>query len=174
MILLNERRREMIEVLDLSDSEITEVLERVGYAHLACCVDGKPYVVPVHYGFSEGNIFIYTTEGKKADIIAKNAAVCLQIEDVVDNRNWKSVIVDGEAVKLERGEERDRALNAVVAVNPTLTPAVSIRWLDEWVRENVEVIYRIDVKATSGRRSLDRSSSPPIIPGRSGHSDLDD
>lgn len=164
----------MIEVLDMSESEITELLARVGYGHLACCVDEKPYVVPVHYGFSGGKIYIYTTEGKKADIIAKNAAVCLQIEEVIDNRNWKSVIVDGEAVKLERGEERDRALDAVVAVNPTLTPAVSIRWLDEWVRENVEVIYRIEVKTTSGRRSLDREGSPQIVPGRSGHKELDD
>lgn len=164
----------MIEVLDLSDTEIREVLERVGYAHLACCVDGKPYVVPVHYGFSEGKIYIYTTEGKKADIIAQNPAVCLQIEEVVDNRNWKSVIVDGVALKLERGDERDRALDAVVAVNPTLTPAVSIRWLDEWVRENIEVIYRIDATATSGRRSLDRVGSPPIIPGRSGRGEMQD
>lgn len=147
----------MIEVLDLSNSEISEILARVGYGHLACCRDGKPYVVPVHYGFSDGKIYLYTTEGKKADIIAQNPAVCLQVEEVANNRNWKSVIVDGEAVRLYRGEERDKAIEAVVAVNPTLTPAVSIRWLDDWVRENIEVIYRIDAIATSGRRSLDRS-----------------
>ena len=164
----------MIEVLDLSDSEITELLERVGYGHLACCRDDKPYVVPIHYGVSDGSIYIYTTEGKKADIIAKNSAVCLQVEEVVDNRNWKSVIVDGRAVKLQPGEERDRALDAVVAVNPTLTPAVSIRWLDEWVRENIEVIYRVEPTAKSGRRSLDRTGAPPIVPRRSGQSKMQD
>ena len=154
----------MIEVLDLSDSEITELLARVGYGHLACCRDEVPYVVPVHYGFREERIYIYTTEGKKADIIEVNPLVCLQVEDVRDNRHWESVIVDGIAVKIEDGEEREKALDAVVAINPTLTPAVSIRWLDEWVRENIEVIYRIDVKSTSGRRSRDRSDSPNIIP----------
>lgn len=154
----------MIEVVDLSDAEIDEVLARVGYGHLACCRDGRPYVVPVHYGYADGTVYIYTTEGRKADIIAVNPAVCLQIEEVVDNRNWISVILDGKATRLAAGPERDLALNAVVAVNPTLTPAVSIRWMDEWVRENIEVIYRIDRIATSGRRSLDRTGASTIIP----------
>jgi uncharacterized protein len=164
----------MIEILDLSDDEIAKLLERVGYGHLACCRDDRPYVVPIHYGVSGGNIYVYTTEGKKADIITKNPAVCLQVEDVVDNRNWKSVIVDGTAVKLKPGEERDKALDAVVAVNPTLTPAVSIRWLDEWVRENIEVIYRIEPISMSGRRSLDRTGGPSIVPRRSRQSKTQD
>ncbi len=154
----------MIEVLDLSKDEITELVGLVGYGHLACCRDDKPYVVPVHYGFSGGIVYIYTTEGKKADMLAANPAVCLQVEEVIDNRNWKSVILDGMAVRLPHGVERDKALEAVVAVNPTLTPAVSIRWMDEWVRENIEVIYRIDVTASSGRRSADRTGSSNIIP----------
>ncbi len=154
----------MIEVVDLSESEITDLLKRVGYGHLACCKEGKPYVVPVHYAFEDGGIYIYTTEGKKADIIAVNPAVCLQVERVVDNRNWESVIVEGIAAKLPRGAERDKALESVVAVNPTLTPAVSIRWLDEWVKENIEVIYRVTPTTTSGRRSLDRAGTPTIIP----------
>lgn len=154
----------MIEVLDLSDNEISELLARVGYGHLACCRDRQPYVVPVHYGYRNDKIYIYTTEGKKADIIAENPSVCLQIEEVHDNRHWQSVIIDGLAVRLQHGDERDKALDAVVAINPTLTPAVSIRWLDDWVRENIEVIYRIDVTGASGRRSRDRSDSPSIVP----------
>lgn len=159
----------MIEIFDLSDSEIKELLARVGYGHLACCRDDKPYVVPVHYGYSGETIYIYTTEGKKADIIADNPSVCLQIEEVHDNRHWQSVIVDGQAVKLGPGDERDKALDAIVSVNPTLTPAVSIRWLDEWVRENIEVIYRIDVDMMSGRRTRDRSHSPSIVPQQTAH-----
>ena len=55
----------MIEVKDLSENEITEILSRIGYGHLACCRNDEPYVVPVHYAYDNGNIFIYTTEGKK-------------------------------------------------------------------------------------------------------------
>ena len=156
----------MIEVEELSDSEITEVLGRVRYAHLACCRGSYPYVVPVHYAFEDGSIFIFTTEGKKADIIKENPNVCLQAEEVTDNQHWVSVIVDGVAERLTVGPEHDRALDLIVAVNPTLTPAVSIRWMDLWVRENIEAIYRIIPTTMSGRRAVDRTGKTPFARGK--------
>ena len=154
----------MLEVLDLSESEIAQLLERVGYGHLACCRDGKPYVVPIHYGYAEDKIYVYTTEGKKSEIISENPNVCLQVEEVIDERRWQSVIVEGQAVRLTASDAREEAIAAVTAVNPTLTPAVSIRWMDAWVRENIEAVYRIDIEGTSGRRSLDRSGRSEIVP----------
>ena len=154
----------MIEVKDLSENEITEILSRIGYGHLACCRNDEPYVVPVHYAYDNGNIFIYTTEGKKYEIIKENPNVCLQVEELVNDHHWQSVIVDGVAEQLSAGAERDRALELIVARNPTLTPAVSIRWLDEWVRENREVVYRVTPTATSGRRSIDRTGSSLYAP----------
>jgi nitroimidazol reductase NimA-like FMN-containing flavoprotein (pyridoxamine 5'-phosphate oxidase superfamily) len=161
----------MIEVKELSENEIALILSRVGYGHLACCRGYQPYVVPVHYAFDDGDIIIYTTEGKKTEFIKENPNVCLQIEEVIDNQQWQSVIIDGSAVQLDSGAERDRALELIVAVNPTLSPAVSIRWMDNWVRENIEVVYRITPTATSGRRSVDRLGSAHVIPTRGGGKD---
>ncbi len=154
----------MIEVSDLSESEIREVLGRVGYGHLACSRENLPYVVPVHYAYDEGSIFIFTTEGKKFEIINENPHVCLQVEDITDNQHWISVIVDGVAAQIPNGPEHDRALELIIKVNPTLTPAVSIRWMDNWVRENIEVVYRITPTATSGRRSINRLGDKPFVP----------
>lgn len=154
----------MIEVEDLSENEITELISRIGYAHLACCRDDRPYVVPVHYAYSDGVVFIYTTEGKKFEIIKENPNICLQVEEVVDNRHWTSVIVDGIASQIKQGPERDKALELIKAVNPTLAPAVSIRWMDNWVRENIEVIYRVTPMATSGRRSVNRLGDAAFVP----------
>lgn len=175
--LLDYRKRHavevniMIEIEDLSENEIIEMLERVGYGHLACCRDDRPYVVPIHYAFDAGNIYIYTTEGKKADIVRKNPNVCLQIEEVKDNFTWQSIIVDGTVTRVEYGEEHDLALKLIVSANPTLTPAVSIRWMDEWVRENIEVIYRLTPAATSGRRAVNRMGNTPFVPGGIGAKD---
>ena len=154
----------MIEVEDLSESEVIEFLGRVGFGHLACCRDNRPYVVPVHYAYDAGLIFIYTTEGKKFEIISENPNVCLQVEDVTGNQHWTSVVVDGVAEQIKHGPEHDRALKLIVAVNPTLTPAVSIRWLDDWVRENIEVVYRVTTTATSGRRSVNRMGDTQFVP----------
>ncbi len=146
----------MIQVEELSDSAINDMLTRVGYGHLACSRDDQPYIVPVHYAFVSGKIFIYTTEGKKFEIIKTNPRVCLQVEEVTNNQHWTSVIVDGVAEQITNPAERRKAIDLVVAVNPTLTPAVSIRWMDNWVRENIPVVYRVTPTATSGRRTVNR------------------
>ena len=73
----------MIEVEDLIEREIVEILSRVGYAHLACCRDNRPYVVPVHYAYDDGTIFIFTTEGKKFEIIRENPNVELLLSDLL-------------------------------------------------------------------------------------------
>ena len=143
----------MIEVKELTDDEIIELLKSAGYGHLGCSRGNEPYVVPIHFAFDDGEIFVYTTEGKKYEIIKQNPRVCLQAEEVIDNQHWQSVIVDGEATQIIDETERERAMKLILAVNSTLTPAVSVRWLDSWVRENIEVIYRIHPLEMSGRRS---------------------
>ena len=156
----------MIEIEDLSDREIEELLSRVGYGHLACSINDDPYVVPVHFAYRNRQIFVYTTDGKKSHIIDQNPRVCLQAEEVVDNQNWESVIVTGVAEKIIRPDEREAALAAITKVNPTLTPAVSIHWLDNWIRENIEVVFRITPVRTTGRRAVPPSpDSPDIVPG---------
>lgn len=143
----------MIEVKELSETEINKVIERNDFAHLACSRNDRPYVVPVHYANDEGVIYIYTTEGKKTDIIDLNQLVCIQIEEITDSQHWTSVIVDGTAERISARDERDHAIDLITKINPTLTPAVSVHWMDDWVKENREVVYRITPSATSGRRA---------------------
>lgn len=141
----------MLQVRELSNTEIEEILSRVGYGHLACTRDDRPYVVPIHYAYSDGVIFIYTTEGKKFEIIRSNPRVCLQVEEVEANQDWRSVIVEGTAEEIADGDEREKAIAMVVAANPTLTPALVVRWMDNWVRENIPVVYRVKIEVASGR-----------------------
>ena len=149
----------MIEVQEMDDKQIEELLHRVHYGHLACTDGKRPYLVPIHFAYSPPFVFIYTTEGKKSEIIRRNPHVCLQLEEVKDNTNWSSVILDGDAEELTDNTLREEAINAIAQVNPTLTPAVSIHWMDNWVRENIEVIYRITIRERSGRASVSRRDS---------------
>lgn len=141
----------MIEVQEMANEEIEEVLQSVGYGHFACARNNKPYVVPISYAYSKPNIYIYTTEGKKSDIIKDNPQVCLQIEDVIHNGNWRSVVFNGKAELITDREEREDVLKLILKTNPTLTPAISIRWMDNWVRENREMVYRIRPTSVTGR-----------------------
>lgn len=157
----------MVEIEEMRDEEIGETLERLNYAHLACSKDDHPYVVPVHYVFDGTHIFIYTTEGKKAEMLRSNPKICLQAEDVKDNSNWVSVIAFGEVEQLVEEDARQEALDLILKANPRLTPAISVRWMDSWVRENVEVIYRFRPRKVTGRRTVDRKGKEPLT-GKSG------
>lgn len=150
----------MIEIQEMNDKDVRKELSRLNFAHLACCRNNHPYVVPVHYAYDGENLYVYTTEGKKAEIIRVNPEICLQAEDVVDNENWVSVMVIGEADQIMDEEGRQAALDLILKINPKLTPAISVRWIDSWVRENVEVIYRIEPRMLTGRRTVKRDHPP--------------
>lgn len=152
----------MIAVEEMSTGQIKEVLARVGYGHLGMARGVQPYIVPIHYAYADPDIYVYTTEGKKTDIISANPQVCLQVEELTSDEDWASVIVSGEAVRLKKKADREKALEFILAINPTLTPAVSIRWMDSWVRENVEVIYRITPRMMTGRQTIEYGHSAEL------------
>jgi len=155
----------MIEIEEMRPNEAREVLGGLNYAHLAMAKDNIPYVVPVHYAFDGQDLFVYTTEGKKSDIIGINPEICLQAEDVEDNENWKSVIVSGKAEQITDEDARQKALDLILKINPNMTPAISIRWMDSWVRANIEVIYRIRPRSITGRQTIKRKTgqNPPML-----------
>lgn len=146
----------MAQVEEMSDEESRNLLQRVHYGHLGLSRDSVPYVVPVHYAYDLRNVFIFTTEGKKNDIIKENSQVCLQVEEITDDKHWKSVIAIGEAVRLTEDKEIEHAMNFILAENPKLTPALSIRWMDQYIRANVPVVYKILPTLMTGRTTVDR------------------
>jgi len=146
----------MVQVEDMDDKDSKSLLRRVGYGHLGLVRDTHPYVVPINYAYDEPHIYIFTTEGEKTGVIESNPEVCLQVEEVTDKKNWQSVIVLGDAVQLTDREEIKSAMDFILATNPKLTPALSIRWMDQWIRSNIEVIYRITPTMITGRTNGDR------------------
>lgn len=142
----------MIQVEEMRDSEIEGLLARVNYGHLACARDDQPYVVPVHYAYEKPFVYIYTTEGMKTGIIRSNPRICLQVEEVIDNTNWRSVVIMGKAEQIITGlTEREEIVRFIRTINPTLIPAISIQWVDNWIKENVEAIFRITPLTVTGR-----------------------
>ena len=155
----------MIEILEMRNVEINALLRRVGYGHLACCRDDQPYVLPIYYVFDGNEIFIYTTAGLKSEIIKVNPRICLQVEEILDDGSWGSVVVTGEAKEIVDRSEREKAVDLIRDSNPTLLPALAIKWANDWMRKNVEVVYKIKIisavgKFTSGVKMAAASAKP--------------
>ena len=130
-----------------------DLLRRVGYGHLACSQDDQPYVVPIYFAYEGEEIFIYTTEGKKSAAMDNNPKVCLQVEELLANAMWRSVVVIGEAHRVLDQIEREFAVELIRQQNPSLLPALAIKWSNDWIRKNVEAVYRIRILSMTGRMS---------------------
>jgi len=75
-------RRKEREITD--PVEIESIISRAVVCRVAFANDNKPYIVPMNYGYSGGelrNLFFHcANEGKKLDMIRKNNFVCFEID----------------------------------------------------------------------------------------------
>lgn len=116
-------RRKDREIKDIK--EIINILANCKTAHLAMVDEGRPYVVPLSYGYvlEEGVLILYfhsAKEGRKLDILRKNPNVCFEIScegealyaEVPCNSGYyfSSIIGDGQAVFVEDVVEKCKGL----------------------------------------------------------------
>jgi uncharacterized protein len=144
----------MVEVEDMPKGEMLALLLRVGFGHLGCARDGRPYVVPMHYAYDSQDLYFFTTEGMKTEFIAANPEVCFQVEEIQDSSHWRSVMVTGHAERITNSEEMERAMQLITERNPTLTPAINKTQLDAWQRANNIAIYRLRPSIIDGRKTI--------------------
>lgn len=142
----------MIEILEMPEKEVVDVLARMNYGHFACSWNDQPYVVPLNYVYDQPHILIYTTAGLKTEILKRNPLVCLQVEEIGET-NWRSVVVTGSAEQIVDREEREKAVNLIRSTNPSLLPALALKWRNDWLRKNVEMVYRIKIHTMTGLAS---------------------
>ncbi len=59
---------------------IDDILHTARVVHLAMVDDGRPYVVPMNFGYAEGCLWLHCArDGRKLDILSRNPAVCFEV-----------------------------------------------------------------------------------------------
>ena len=89
----------------------------------------------------------------KTQFIRSNPQVCLQVEEVTDNTNWRSVMVIGRAVELTLNDDLQRAMKLITERNPSLAPAISATQVDAIGRAVDIALYRITPEVIDGRQT---------------------
>jgi nitroimidazol reductase NimA-like FMN-containing flavoprotein (pyridoxamine 5'-phosphate oxidase superfamily) len=144
----------MLKVEDMSPTEMHALLQRESFGHLGCARDGRPYVVPMHYAYDGKELYFFTTQGMKTRFIQANPQVCLQVEEVTDTTNWRSVMVVGRATELTLSAEMQPAMKLLTERNPSLTPAISATQVDSLGRAVDIALYRITPEVIDGRQTV--------------------
>jgi len=150
-------------ISSLSDPEISEVLEDNAWGHLGCNDGTDTYVYPLNYFFDGKSIICHSQDGTKVRIMRKNTRVCFQVDEVVDHRNWRSVMVLGEFQELEDERERYQAIKGFLDrrmhVKITDTYLQSLKEAEAEIsrqhKNSKTVIYRIVIDKKLGQYEAD-------------------
>ena len=152
-------RRKDKEITNSSDLE--SILQKAKVCRLGLIDDKIPYIVPVHYGYQKGNIYVHTAKkGKKIDLIKKNPKVCFEVE--LDHKirntgipcNWsttyKSIIGYGTASFITDIEEKKHSLGILI---DHYAPGTIYDFSKKMI-DSVAVI-KITIESITGKQSLD-------------------
>lgn len=125
---MREMRRQDRRITD--PAMICAVLDKCRTLHLGLVEDGRVYIVPLNYGWTEenGRYTLYAhsaAEGRKIDLIRGGADVGFEMETGVEyfdadtacgwGNRYESIIGEGRATLLETPEEKRQALAAIMA-----------------------------------------------------------
>lgn len=151
-------------IMRRTDKEITdkleqyEILTKGQILRLAMSLNDEPYVVPMNYGFKDGELFLHSAlEGRKVTILKKNPKVCFEVSidtELIKNPvscKWtyyfRSVIGRGKVVFLETEAEKRAGLDVIM----THFGSIDNSYKDEHVR-NINV-FKIVIEEMTGKAS---------------------
>jgi uncharacterized protein len=130
----------------LKDTDALAILREGTLGRLGCIAAGWPYVVPVNYFFDGKDIYIHSLPGKKIDALRANPRVCLQVDEIKDSYNWRSVIAYGTFEEVKGEETRENVLTRLYSRLPHMTPVESK--LVEGLKETI--VFRVKVDEITG------------------------
>jgi nitroimidazol reductase NimA-like FMN-containing flavoprotein (pyridoxamine 5'-phosphate oxidase superfamily) len=129
----------------LPDAEIEELLHTAIVGRIACCGhgaagDGRPYLVPLAYGYDGEAVYAHSGPGRKLDLMRAEPRVSFEVDQAQASDRWRSVIAEGTFEEIADPRERDAALRVIYG------PPAEIPTLGEQT-----VVFRIRLTARSGR-----------------------
>jgi len=99
----------------LNQQEIEELLLRNVTGRIGCRDGDQIYIVPVSYAYNEKYIIAHSSEGLKIDMMRKNPSVGFEVDEISDQRNWKSVICQGRFEEILDEKEKYYAMKFLVS-----------------------------------------------------------
>ncbi len=117
------RRREK-QITDTKQME--QILEQATVCRLAMVDKGRPYVVPLNFGYRDGSLYFHSApEGRKIDVLKENPHVCFEVDELIKMNkaaaacdwgvSFRSVIGTGTARILETPAEKKAGLDIIMA-----------------------------------------------------------
>lgn len=132
----------------LSESEARDLIADGRIGRLGCVDNGEPYVVPINYVFEDGSIYSHSLPGRKIDVLRAHPRACLQVDEIENNFEWRSVIAFGSFEEIRVPSDRRSILSKLLGRFPLLTPVESVMAQDASAPDSI--VFRIRIDRISG------------------------
>jgi len=148
-------------IRELTHGECEAMLRRHGFGRLAYALHDRVWIEPISYAYDDGWLVGRTSAGSKLATLAHNPWVAMEIDDVRDTFDWRSVVAYGTFYPLhQRGTPTERrswehAVSLVRAVAPdALGPNDPAPFRDVLFHIHVDTMTgRTATPAPAGRRA---------------------
>ncbi|MBX9781700.1 MAG: pyridoxamine 5'-phosphate oxidase family protein [Chitinophagaceae bacterium] len=151
----------------LNKEEIEDLLTNGSLGRIGCSSKRTTYIVPVNYVYDGKAVIAHSVEGSKIFMMRENPNVCFEVEEIVNNQNWKSVIAWGTYHEITDEHERYEAMklfvNRIMKLKVSTTahpPELSEERLNQRSNSVRAVIYRIILHEKTGRFEQESQASP--------------
>jgi len=132
----------------LDETEARNFIAACKIGRLGCVDNGEPYVVPVNYVFEDLSIYSHSLPGRKIEALRSHPRACLQVDEIRDDFNWRSVIAFGNFEEIRVPSDRRSILGKLLGRFPLLTPVESAMAQDAGAPDSI--VFRIVVDRITG------------------------
>lgn len=156
-------------ITEITSQECREILARKGFGRLGCSLHNQPYVVPIYFAYEGGQLYGFSTFGRKIEWMRQNPKVCVEVDDVATSVSWASVILDGRYEELPDTRE----YNSVRQRAYTLLEKRALWWQVARAAGQFQgrhepippIFYSIHIEALTGHRAVPDpvESAKPVI-----------
>jgi len=147
-----------MEINEMTAEECKAVLEHASLGRLGCSYENQPYVVPIHFAYDSGHLYVFSTFGQKVKWMRANPKVCLQTDQAQDQSEWISVIINGEYEELPEpryAAERKHASALLAKHSHWWLNALGERQMRVGENSIEALFFRIHIHSMSGLRATD-------------------
>jgi len=148
---------------EMTEKECGTVLARGSIGRLGCALDNQPYVVPIYFAYEPDYIYVLSTFGQKIEWMRTNPKVCIQVEEIVSQSRWVSVIVNGiyeEMPEPQYSAERMHARSLLQKQHHWWLNALGERQTKSNSALIEPLFFRIHTDSMTGLCATDQSESP--------------
>jgi nitroimidazol reductase NimA-like FMN-containing flavoprotein (pyridoxamine 5'-phosphate oxidase superfamily) len=142
-------------ITELTVDECRAILKGTNLGRLSCVRYSQPYTVPIYFDFADDYLYSFATLGKKIQWMRTNPRVCVEVDDILDQFNWTTVIVEGRYEELTSEPAHEAARKRAYALFRNRPdwwyPAGGKTEKNRSTPERTPVIYRVVVESVSGR-----------------------